>query len=108
MVGVLISIYPSQMFTNPIPFHCIGVKVTIEEGKEVICKARLLFALADLPAKASLYNIMQFNGRYGCPTCKHEGEQVCSCIMVIKLELCLHCRCQSEEEGLECIGLFLQ
>ena len=54
-----------------------GVTVIIDGGgREVICKARLLFALADLPAKAMLYNMTQFNGRFGCPTCKHEGEQV--------------------------------
>ena len=45
-------------------------------GEEVTCKARLLFTLADLPAKASLTNMIQFNGKFGCPTCKHEGKQV--------------------------------
>jgi hypothetical protein len=38
-----------------------GVKVTVR-GEEVTCKARLLFTLADLPAKASLTNMIQFNG----------------------------------------------
>jgi hypothetical protein len=52
-----------------------GVKVTVR-GEEVTCKARLLFTLADLPAKASLTNMIQFNGKFGCPTCKHEGKQV--------------------------------
>ena len=51
------------------------VKVTVR-GEEVTCKARLLFTLADLPAKASLTNMVQFNGKFGCPTCKHEGNQV--------------------------------
>ena len=46
------------------------------KGKPVICRARLLYTLADLPAKASLTNMMQYNGRFGCPTCKMEGEQV--------------------------------
>lgn len=46
--------------------HCrsdlyAGVKVTTKEHGEVTCKTRLLFALADLPAKAALYNITQFN-----------------------------------------------
>ena len=52
-----------------------GVKVTVN-GEEVTCKARLLFTLADLPAKASLTNMIQFNGKFGCPACEHEGKQV--------------------------------
>ena len=55
-----------------------GVRVNVKGEGEVTCKARLLFALADLPAKAALFNITQFNGKFGCPTCKQEGEQVCS------------------------------
>ena len=43
---------------------------------EVTCRARLLFTIADLPAKASLFNIMRFNGQYERPCCKHEGVQV--------------------------------
>ena len=45
-------------------------------GKDVICRAKLLYTLADLPAKAALTNMMQYIGRFGCPTCKQEGEQV--------------------------------
>ena len=52
-----------------------GVKVTVK-STEVTCKARLLFALADLTAKAALFNVTQFNGEYGCPSCLHPGEQV--------------------------------
>ena len=53
------------------------MKVSVKRDDDVICRARLLFVVADLPAKASLLNVMQFNGRFGCPTCYHEGEQVC-------------------------------
>ena len=51
------------------------MKIAVTGRGELTCKARLLFALADLPAKAS-FNITQFNGKCGCPSCKHEGEQV--------------------------------
>ena len=54
----------------------IGVKVNVKGEGETICRARLLFVVADLPAKASLLNIIQFNGKFGCPSCYHEGEQV--------------------------------
>lgn len=43
-----------------------------------ICQAKLLFTVCDLPAKAALMNINQFNGYHGCPCCEHKGEQVCS------------------------------
>ena len=44
--------------------------------EEVICKAKLLFTLADLPAKSALANCNQYNGEFGCLSCKHPGEQV--------------------------------
>ena len=30
----------------------------------------------DLPAKSKLLNFTQFNGRFGCTVCKHEGKVV--------------------------------
>ena len=71
---ILLQLFPANMQLN---LHTVvtGVKVTVR-GEEVICKARLLFTLADLPAKASLTNMIQFNGKYGCPMCEHEGKQV--------------------------------
>ena len=44
-------------------------------------KARLFCAVMDLPAKASLLNCIQFNGTYGCSTCKHPGSTVCGIIV---------------------------
>ena len=35
---------------------------------------KLLFGVFDLIAKASVLNMKQFNGFYGCPTCLHPGE----------------------------------
>ena len=46
------------------------------KGEVVICKAKLLYTLADLPAKAALTHMTQYNGRFGCPTCQKEGKQV--------------------------------
>ena len=45
------------------------------KGEEITCKARLLYTLADLPAKASLTNMMQFNGKFGCPTCNRKENR---------------------------------
>ena len=40
----------------------------------VVAKARLLMCTLDLPAKAMLLNMKQFNGEYGCTYCKDKGE----------------------------------
>lgn len=63
----------------------IGMKIAVTGRGELTCKTHLLFALADLPAKASLINITQCNGKYGCPSCKHEGEQVRGSDMLLTL-----------------------
>ena len=52
--------------------YMAGVTVNIR-GEEKVCKAKVLFATVDLPAKAKVINFTQFNGRYGCSVCKEEG-----------------------------------
>ena len=53
-----------------------GVVVNSPGKEQFVCRAKLLFVIADLPAKASVLNCNQFNGRFGCSTCEHEGKQV--------------------------------
>jgi len=48
---------------------------------EVTCKAKLLFPVADFPAKE------QYNGRYGCHYCKLKGTQVNLCVFQ-KINIC--------------------
>ena len=36
----------------------------------------LLCGTCDLPAKCMVLNMIQFNGKHGCPKCKQEGEVV--------------------------------
>ena len=40
----------------------------------VVAKARLLMCTLDLPAKAIVLNVKQFNGEYGCTYCEDKGE----------------------------------
>lgn len=54
-----------------------GVEVVLPDETVIVCKAKVLFAVCDLPAKAAIMNCNQYNGRHGCPCCKHEGRQVC-------------------------------
>lgn len=46
------------------------------KGQHVV-KGQLICAVMDLPAKASVLNCNQYNGAYGCSTCKHPGSMVC-------------------------------
>lgn len=39
----------------------------------VVCRAILLQVSADLPARAKLANMKQFNGAYGCLFCENPG-----------------------------------
>ena len=48
----------------------------IVNGETINCKVMLLPCIADLPAKAAMLNVNQFNGEYGCSTGKHKGNVV--------------------------------
>ena len=39
-----------------------------------ICRAMLLCGTCDLPAKAMAYNMVQYNGYYGCSHCLQSGK----------------------------------
>ena len=39
----------------------------------ITCKARLVMFSADLPARAGILNMKQYNGRHGCIQCEDEG-----------------------------------
>eukprot|EP00734_Pompholyxophrys_sp_LG126_P000110 Pompholyxophrys_sp_v1_NODE_9_length_5690_cov_16.428039.p1 type:complete len:824 gc:universal NODE_9_length_5690_cov_16.428039:2580-109(-) len=51
---------------NPIPFVIGGVNTD--------CTLIIFNCVADLPAKASVLNMHQYNGQYGCPYCYHPGK----------------------------------
>lgn len=50
--------------------YLLRIMINMSKGQKLV-KARLLFAVMDLPAKAALLNCNQYNGVYGCLTCKH-------------------------------------
>ena len=50
----------------------VGITVSNPVG-EITCKARLLMCSVDLPARAFVLNMKQFNGKYGCSQCEDEG-----------------------------------
>lgn len=67
-----------QPFTAAIShLHCHGVEVFSPDVKnDFICHAMLLCGTCDLPAKAAVYNMIQFNGNHGCSHCLQSGKQL--------------------------------
>jgi hypothetical protein len=48
--------------------------ITVHTGNGTThLQIKLQFLIADMPAKASLLNMKQFNGKYGCTLCYHKG-----------------------------------
>lgn len=56
--------------------YILGVIVDIPVVGKQLVKALLICAVLDLPAKAAMLNCIQYNGEYGCSTCKHPGTMV--------------------------------
>ena len=52
-----------------------GILISVEDHQQLV-KVKLLCAVMDLPAKAALLNCTQYNGAFGCSTCKHPGSTV--------------------------------
>ena len=52
-----------------------GIEATTPAGRKVV-KAILLTGIFDLPAKAAVLNMKQFNGEYGCLYCLDPGEVI--------------------------------
>ena len=54
-----------------------GVRINSPDIQETLtCRGMLLCGTCDLPAKAIVHNMMQFNGHYGCNHCKQNGKQL--------------------------------
>ena len=56
------------------------MEVMTPDGRLLI-RAHLLAVTVDLPAKAMVANMKQFNGKFGCSFCMDEGETRPSCPM---------------------------
>lgn len=56
------------------PFYS-GFEAQTPEGTRVI-HASLLLTTQDLPAKAIMANMKQYNGAYGCSVCEDKGQTI--------------------------------
>ena len=62
-------------FTDSLSVLYSGIKLTSPDiVGNVICRAMLLCGTCDLPAKAMVYNMTQYNGFHGCSHCLQSGE----------------------------------
>ena len=50
-----------------------GIEVQTPDGIK-LCKAAILIATLDLPARALVCNMKMYNGKYSCPTCMDPGD----------------------------------
>lgn len=61
---------------------CLGVTVTVvtSDGdiRTVVCRAALICGTFDLPARAAVLNMVQFNGYWGCSKCLQKGILIVS------------------------------
>ena len=59
-------------------YHCLillaGVEVILPNGLKEIVKGTILLSADDVPAKAVITCMKQFNGRYGCQLYLQEGD----------------------------------
>ena len=56
-------------------FRLSGLRVTTPTGERTI-RATLLLSSADLPGKALMTNMKQYNGEQGCSVCEDKGKTV--------------------------------
>ena len=67
-------------------YHCLillaGDEVILLNGLKEIVKGTILLPADDVPAKAVITCMKQFNGRYGCQLCLQEGDPLANAPMV--------------------------
>lgn len=84
LAGLWCSSQKPNMLTFLRPFK-ESISLLYTEGIEIfspdipgnfLCHAMLLCGTCDLPAKAIVYNMTQFNGQFGCTHCLQSGRQL--------------------------------
>ena len=61
---------------NSCYIHISGVKLTLPNGESLLCRMALICTTVDLPARAIVANIVQFNGYWGCCHCLQKGKSL--------------------------------
>ena len=61
----------------------LGIAITLQDNSIIECHALLLCSTCDLPAKALVMNMIQFNGFYGCSHCMQKGITSISLLCIL-------------------------
>ena len=51
-----------------------GFKVQLFSGEEIVSYVSVIACTCDLPARAIMMNMVQYNGFYGCSHCMQKGN----------------------------------
>ena len=52
---------------------CPGFNVELLNGEQITCHVSVIACTCDLPARAIMSNMVQYNGFYGCSHCLQKG-----------------------------------
>lgn len=77
---------PMKLLLDPVlkvlrQLSTIGISISMPSGQQTI-RAKLIMGVFDLPAKASVLCMKQFNGESGCSVCYHPGQRLSNCARV--------------------------
>lgn len=75
--GFTVSVIIILVYNGHNLYACVcvllGIAITLQDNSIIECHALLLCSTCDLPAKALVMNMIQFNGFYGCSHCMQKG-----------------------------------
>lgn len=88
-----------------------GIALCTPEGVKIV-RGKVVLGIFDLPAKAAVLNMKQFNGEYGCSTCLHPGIHQNGSRVYLPQEMDLrsnvtvhHCAAEAERTGTPNYGI---
>ena len=70
---VYIAYYYTTLYIGFKLIH-VGVPIVLPNSSTIYCHAMLLCSTCDLPARALVMNMTQFNGFFGCCHCLQKGN----------------------------------
>ena len=56
--------------------------MSLPNGESLVCRVALICTTVDLPARAIVANIVQFNGYWGCCHCLQKGESLLQSVYI--------------------------
>ena len=79
MVSIVIVVVSNYLFLVSSTNFFEGVTVSLPDKAPFTCRVVLVACTCDLPARAQVMNVTQFNGYYGCAFCLQKGKLYMHC-----------------------------